>query len=241
MDILDELDAARELIGSREANSVANTNEAFRRAVIALEGQVEELARQRGARSDGDFANNLNYLRQKGVINEERLRGLHRIREIRNCVFHNELDVPATQARAMMAEIEAFVRATSSDLHGLMTRRVLTVDAAAPLAEAEELMFRQGISHVPVVRSGRVAGVVTELSVIRAHRERAGRASLASTTVADVMEPRLPEVRPDVSIEAVLDLLDDHSAVLVIVNGAPAGILTRRDLLQRFWLHPDME
>lgn len=240
MGILEELDAARDLLVSRQASAVANTNEAFRRAVIALEDRVEELARNSGARAGGDFSSNLNRLKQEGLIAEERFRRLHRIRELRNCVFHNELDVPPLQAAQIITEIEAFVRATSTDIRGLMTRTVYSVEPASPLSDAEAHIFRHGVSHIPVTDGEQVVGLITELTVIRAHRQRHGSAAPPATqTVAEVMEALPPQVQPDASIEQVLDLLDSHTAVIVIQDGKLVGIITRWDLVQKFWLHPE--
>ncbi len=231
MGILDELDAARDLLGSRRASSTANTNEAFRRAVIALERRVEELAREAGAKAKADFSANLNYLRQKGIVTGEHLRRLDRIRETRNCVFHSELDVPPMLAAEMISEIESFVRATSADISGLMTRKLFTVDIDAPLEQAEELIYREGVSHLPVTDGGRVVGVVSSLGIIRSHRH----GDAARLTVAGSMEPPLPEVAPDAGLDVVLDLLEEHPAMLVASGGVPLGILTRWDLVQRYW------
>jgi predicted transcriptional regulator len=229
---LDDLEAARDLLNSREASASANANEAFRRAVIALEQRLEDLAREHGSPT-GDFHSNLVYLRERGVLADATYGRLDRIRESRNCMFHNELDVPPLRAAAMISEIEAFVRATSGGVAGLMTRRVRTVDASAPLAAAEEIILRENVSHVPVVREGRVVGVISELAVLRSHRraDHSGR----GITVAQAMEPPLPEVPPDARMSRILDLLEEHTAVLVAERGRPVGIVTRWDLVQRYW------
>ena len=133
MGIREELDSARALLVSGKASATANANEAFRRAVIALEQRLEDLVRERGG-APGDFNGNLLYLRGDGTLPEAHYGRLNRIRELRNCAYHNELDVPPLRAASVLSEIEAFVRATSPDLAGLMTRGVRTVEASAPLA-----------------------------------------------------------------------------------------------------------
>ena len=232
MGIREELDSARALLVSGKASATANANEAFRRAVIALEQRLEDLVRERGG-APGDFNGNLLYLRGDGTLPEAHYGRLNRIRELRNCVFHNELDVPPLRAASVLSEIEAFVRATSPDLAGLMTRRVRTVEASAPLAEAEDLIFRENISYVPVMRGGRAVGVISELAVLRSHR-RADHAH-DGVTAGSAMEPPLPEVAPDADLGEVLDLLEEFPAALVTRRGEPVGILTRWDMVQRYW------
>jgi predicted transcriptional regulator len=233
--IQDDLDAARALLEGGGASASANANEAFRRGVIALEQRVEELARENGAPS-GDFHTNLVYLRDKDLLPGRHFQRLDRIRETRNCVFHDELDVPPLRAAAMLDDIESWVRASSANLAGLMTRHVRTVDAADPLERAEELILRAHVSYVPVLREGRAVGVISELAVLRAHRRAAPERTGA--TAGDAMEPPLPELPVTADVPDALALLEDHPALLLTDRGRPLGILSRWDMVRRYWHRP---
>jgi CBS domain-containing protein len=50
----------------------------------------------------------------------------------------------------------------------VMTRDVVTVTEATPLGTVVELMERQGIKRVPVVRSGQVVGIVSRANLLHA-------------------------------------------------------------------------
>jgi cystathionine beta-synthase len=52
-----------------------------------------------------------------------------------------------------------------------------------------------------------------------------------SDPVRDHMGPPLPQVGGGESVDAARRVLEQHDAVLVHVDGRPAGVLTRHDLL----------
>lgn len=49
----------------------------------------------------------------------------------------------------------------------VMSRDVITIDADEPIASAIDLMHEQGFSSLPVVRDGRLVGIVTTSDLMR--------------------------------------------------------------------------
>jgi CBS domain-containing protein len=62
----------------------------------------------------------------------------------------------------------AFVRAHGLKVHDVMTRDPITVTEDAPLHEVVNLMERHRIKRLPVVRAGKVIGMVTRANLLRA-------------------------------------------------------------------------
>ena len=113
---------------------------------------------------------------------------------------------------------------------------LVTVGSHEKVGAAIEAMQRYGISQVPVVRDEPVdslADVVGSLQE-RGLLERVFlNADALSEDVAVAMQPPLPAVDADASIDEVYEGLSGGSgAVVVVSEGRPSGILTRSDLLE---------
>ncbi|HZI96439.1 MAG TPA: cystathionine beta-synthase [Actinomycetales bacterium] len=100
--------------------------------------------------------------------------------------------------------------------------------------DAIEILHEYGVSQMPVVgaeppvMAGEVAGSVSERQLLDA--VFSGAARLADP-VSKHMEPPLPLVGGGEPIETVQAELQQSDAVMVVVDGKPAGVLTRADLL----------
>lgn len=134
-----------------------------------------------------------------------------------------------------------------------MTRNVVTVTTDTPLFEAQELLTRHRIRHLPVVRADNtLEGIVTDRDIRSAMpyellqdpacqlddpeclRERK---KVSSLKVADIMARDLIKITPTDTIQDAL-LLIQRSKVgaLPVVDdaGQLAGIISVRDLLRAF-------
>jgi CBS domain-containing protein len=63
---------------------------------------------------------------------------------------------------------EAFEEGESLTAQDVMTRRVVTVAADTPAQEVVELMLDRKINRVPVVREGKLVGIITRSDALRA-------------------------------------------------------------------------
>ena len=113
---------------------------------------------------------------------------------------------------------------------------LVTVGTHEKVGAAIEAMQQYGISQIPVVRNGEadsLADVVGSLQE-RALLDRVFRNPDAlNEDVAVAMQPPLPAVDADASLDDVYEGLSGPSgAVVVASQGRPTGILTRSDLLE---------
>jgi cystathionine beta-synthase len=113
---------------------------------------------------------------------------------------------------------------------------LVTVGSHEKVGSAIDTMQRYGISQLPVVRSEPVdslADVVGSLQE-RALLDRVFRSPDAlNEDVAVAMQPPLPAVDADASLDEVYEGLSGGSGAVVVARGGrPTGILTRSDLLE---------
>jgi cystathionine beta-synthase len=100
--------------------------------------------------------------------------------------------------------------------------------------EAIDILREYGVSQMPVVKAeppitaGEVVGAVSERALLDALF--AGKASLADALERH-MSPPLPIIGSGEPVSAAIDALGAADALLVHIDGKPAGVITRQDLL----------
>jgi len=115
-------------------------------------------------------------------------------------------------------------------MRSLGRRQVIALDLNDPLWRATELFKEHGISQMPVLDAGKLAGILTESDLL--HHLVSGRVG-KDTIVAEVMERRVSTVAMNASSSElprifergeVAVVVDDHRQVL--------GIVTKMDLIE---------
>lgn len=137
----------------------------------------------------------------------------------------------------------------------VMTRDVVTIAPDATLRMAARLMAKHGVSALPVVKGGVAVGVVSETDLIQpdATAPRRGdwwlhqladeveiapefTAALrdAGRSVGQVMQGDLAWVPETASLPDIAHMMAEEGVrrVLVLRDGAVAGIVSRRDLVR---------
>ena len=135
------------------------------------------------------------------------------------------------EAAPAVEEVLGFKRAEAPDVP-----EIVLVGAHRKLGEAIELMQRYGISQIPVVRHepadslADVIGSIRERGLLeRVFRNR----DALGEEVAEAMEPPLPAIEIDESVDEVFAELSGGSPAVVVARaGAPVGVITRADLLE---------
>jgi cystathionine beta-synthase len=121
------------------------------------------------------------------------------------------------------------LRAKSGD-----TPQLVHVHPNETIREAIDILREYGVSQMPVVKAeppvtaGEVVGSVREKDLLDALF--IGKASLADA-VEPNMSPPLPIIGSGEPVADAVDALKGADALLVHVDGKPAGVITRQDLL----------
>jgi len=121
------------------------------------------------------------------------------------------------------------VETVADVLRSMARRGVITVEARQQLGEAVDLFKAQGISQVPVVDEGRLAGILTESDVL--HALVSGHARRESA-IAEVMERKVSTVSPSTRATDLPEIFERGEVALVVDDQQlPIGILTKLDLI----------
>ncbi|MGE5236567.1 MAG: CBS domain-containing protein [Acidobacteriota bacterium] len=123
----------------------------------------------------------------------------------------------------------------------LMTAEVITLSEDDTLADARTCMDRGCIRHLPVVRDGKLVGLVTHrdllaasLSVFSSSTAEQQHRLLASIPVRELMHDAVA-VTPELSVrEAARIMLDNQFGCLPVIDesGVLLGIITDADYLR---------
>ncbi len=118
---------------------------------------------------------------------------------------------------------------------------VVTISATERLSTVEDIMTLGHVRHMPVVRAGRLVGVVSERDLLRAslsnlsrHRSEERRAFLHVVEIEQVMSSPPIVVSTDASVaEAARIMADRKIGCLPVVKGDQLeGMVTETDILR---------
>jgi acetoin utilization protein AcuB len=120
-----------------------------------------------------------------------------------------------------------------------MTKKVFTVDPDDYLADAISIMREKQIKHIPVLKNGKLKGIISDRDIKEFSPSKATTLDiyelhylLAKTKIKDIMKTKVYTTTPDTPVEeAALTLLDHTIGCLpVIERGDLTGIISDRDI-----------
>ncbi|HSD19933.1 MAG TPA: CBS domain-containing protein [Anaeromyxobacter sp.] len=114
-----------------------------------------------------------------------------------------------------------------------MTKDLVTVRESDDLALAESLLRLGGIRHLPVVKGGRLVGLLTHRDVLRSGQS--GRPSARTLLVSEIMTRELTTVRPGMGLsQAARLMLERKFGCLPVCDeqGRLVGIVTEADFVR---------
>jgi cystathionine beta-synthase len=115
-------------------------------------------------------------------------------------------------------------------VRALGRRDVISLDQNDRLGRATELFREYGISQMPVLEDGKLAGILTESDVL--HSMVSGRGT-KDTTVAEVMERRVFTVGLGASSSDLPRIFERGEVAIVVDDERKViGILTKLDLIE---------
>jgi len=122
-----------------------------------------------------------------------------------------------------------------------MTANPITIDSAAKISDAHQMMKAKSVRRLPVLHGGKLVGIITIGDVREASPSDATTLSIwelnylwAQLTVEKIMSKKLLTVKPDQSIlDAAQLMLEQKVSGLPVVEGDHlVGIITESDIFR---------
>ncbi len=120
-----------------------------------------------------------------------------------------------------------------------MTAKVFAVSPDDYLSDAIAIMKEKGVKHVPVVKGGKLKGILSDRDIKEYSPSKATTLDiyelhylLANTKIREVMRAKVVTTAPDTPVEeAAMVMLDRNIGCLpVIDNGSLCGIISDKDI-----------
>jgi len=125
-----------------------------------------------------------------------------------------------------------------------MSKDLITVDEDASIIKASKLMKQNRVRHLPVLRKGRLLGIVSDLDLKEATPSKATTLDihemyylLDRVTVKSLMPKHLYTIAPGETVEkAAAVMLHRNISALPVVDphGGLQGIITKGDIFRAF-------
>lgn len=124
-----------------------------------------------------------------------------------------------------------------------MTKNVIAVKPETPIFDAVDLMKKNDIHRLPVLKHEKLVGLITEGIIAEAMPSKATSLSvyeanylLNKTTVGDVMEKKVLTIAPDDLLEDAIYKMRQHNiGVLPVLAGEKlVGMITNNDIFDAF-------
>ncbi|GAB4501454.1 MAG: CBS and ACT domain-containing protein [Anaerolineales bacterium] len=124
-----------------------------------------------------------------------------------------------------------------------MSKPVITIAPDMPITEALSLMKKEHIRRTPVVKDGKLVGIVSDKDLLNASPSPVTTLSiwemnylLSKITIAEVMTKNVMTVSEDTPIEQAARIMADNKigGLPVLRDGNVVGIITETDLFKVF-------
>lgn len=125
-----------------------------------------------------------------------------------------------------------------------MTKNLVVADPEMKIFDAVDLMKKNNIHRLPVIKNERLVGLITEGTIQSALPSKATSLSvyevnylLNKTTVADVMVKEVLTIKPEALLEdGIFQMRQNNIGVLPVLDGNDTlvGIITNNDIFDAF-------
>lgn len=124
-----------------------------------------------------------------------------------------------------------------------MTQEVITISPDSTFSEAMDLIRKKGIRRLPVVKDGKVVGIVTEKDLLSASPSQATTLDVWELTsllnklkIKQIMRKEVIHVHPNTPIEDAAKIMADKKigSLVVLEEEKLVGIITESDIFKVF-------
>ena len=120
---------------------------------------------------------------------------------------------------------------------------VITVSPDMPIMDALEMLKREGIRRAPVIKKGKIVGIISEKDILNASHSPTTSLSvwelhylLSKVTISEVMSREVTTVSEDTPIEEAARIMSDENigGLPVMKGDQLVGLITETDIFKIF-------
>ena len=109
---------------------------------------------------------------------------------------------------------------------------VITINALESVQKAIDLMKKNAISQLPVLKDNKIIGSIRESTLINRFSKSKNTETFFSSSVYNIMDEPFITAEPNITVDAVVDLLlKGNPAIIVLEQKNIIGIITKIDVL----------
>lgn len=109
--------------------------------------------------------------------------------------------------------------------------RLFTAQSTDLMVDVVATLKDHNISQLPVVdENGRLQGIVTEIDLLN-HMLQMDHIHRADETIESMIDPNVTTVSPNTSLEKLMGLFSQQTAVVITIDNHVRGVLTKIDIL----------
>ena len=139
------------------------------------------------------------------------------------------IDPTYTKSKKIFAALSEMEKKEEVKAEQIMTNKIVSVLPLTPIKEAIEKMKKFQISQLPVVDNHKLAGLVSEGTILDAILDQ------KSKLVKDIMQEAPPIVSKSTPVNVVSNLLKHYPIVVVSEKGSLVGLITKADLIGKMY------
>jgi predicted transcriptional regulator len=117
----------------------------------------------------------------------------------------------------------------------VMNSPVIIINAMENVQKAIDLMKKNAVSQLPVIKGNKIVGSIRESTLINMFSKSKNTESFFSSSVYNIMDEPFITVEHNITVDAVADLLlKGNPAIIVLEQKKIIGIITKIDVLSPF-------
>ncbi len=140
------------------------------------------------------------------------------------------IDPSYSNALKLIKTIQSLRIKNSRKAYSIMTRNVITVSPNDRIEKAIHKMKRYKISQMPVVKSKKCVGLISESTILNAISKGED-----VKLVKEIMKEAPPIVSKNTTVDIIIELLKFSPIVLITESGNCVGVITKSDIINKFY------
>lgn len=110
----------------------------------------------------------------------------------------------------------------------IMTKEIISVKPNNKVKEAINKIKSHNISQLPVFSNGKQVGSISEKGIISKLEEIP---NIHEKLIKEIIEEPFPTINKEIPVRALISILKEVNAVLVLDKSIPVGIISRSDMI----------